>query len=182
MPAKTWGTPQSIREYRIVDENTAIPPGEKAYLYNRDTREHSVLGVPQWEAFMAGDLTEIINKIESDVSGSKVVWLRLMWDKAELKHEYPEYWVYGFRIEAIVENIAEAGSLIVWTASMILAVFFGVAFLAAVLAAIVLAAWLIWEVLSSVPQEFRWLVALALLGIVGVPTAIIFGNVFMGRR
>lgn len=131
---------------------------------------------------MAGDLTEIINKIESDIPGSKVVWLRLMWDKAERKHVYPEYWVYGFRIEAIVENVSAPGSLIVWTAGMILVVFFGVAFLAAVLAAIVLAAWLIWEVISSVPKEFRWIVALAILAVIGIPTVITLGNVFRGRR
>lgn len=177
MPQKTWGTPQAIKEYRIVDENTAIPAGEKAYLYNRDIREHSVLGIPTWDAFMAGDLTEIKERIESEVPHSKVVWLRLMWDKAERKHPYPEYWVYGFRIEAIVENIAAPGSLIVWTASMILAVFLGVAFLAAVLAAIVLTAWLVWEIISSVPKELKPLVALVILAVIAIPAAIIVGNI-----
>jgi len=171
MPSKTWGTPQLIKEYLIVGENDEIPSGASAYIFNRSSADHDVLGVPTWEAFLQGDLTDLKNRIETDIPNTEVLWIKISWDRADRKHEYPEYWVYGFYVEALVKNKGGAALTGLEIALIIMAI----AFLAAVIAAISLGSWITWEVMEATPDIAKPAVGIVLLIGIALFLLILFG-------
>lgn len=177
MPSKTWGTPQQINQYVVVGETEEIPAGECALVFNQDTRDHSVLGIPTWETFLAGDLTELKNRIETDIPNSEVLWMQLSWTSAVKQQRYPEYWVYGFRIEAIVRNKGTASL----TGLEIVTIMIAFAFVAAVIASIVLGSWLVWRIMETVPKELVPVVGTFLLILIGVFVLLLFGITFSGK-
>jgi len=172
MPSKTWGTPQLIEEYIVVGEDKEIPSGHKAYILNRDSREHSVLGIPTWETFLQGDLTQLKERIEQDIPNTKVLWIQISWSNAVLQQKYPEYWVYGFTIEAIVENLGGA-ALTGFEIALIIIAF---AFLAVVIASIALGAWIVWEIMGSVPDVVKPFVGVGLLVLLLLFLLLMFGG------
>lgn len=170
MPSKTWGTPQVIQQSIVVDENTEIPIGHKAYVFNKTT---STIGefVPKddWEAFMRGDLYALKERIEADIYGSKVIWLKISWDKTEGPKQIASglsvYAVWGFYVEAIVENASGANL----TGFEIAAIILALAVLIPVLAALALGAWTYWEVVQSVKR------VLGDVGMIGIGLLLLFG-------
>lgn len=150
MPSKTWGKPQLIQEYIVVGEHEEIETGQKAYVFNRDDKDHSVIGVPTWEAFLNGDISFVKDQIEANIPHTKVVWLRISWTKAERKHHYPEYWVYGFEVHAIVENTGGASL----TGFEIIGILIGIAFLVGVVYLCLTGGWLTWKIMKAVEDVF----------------------------
>jgi len=171
MDSKTWGTPQTLKDYVVVGGNDEIPSGQKAYVFNRDDKDHSVIGIPTWEDFLAGDMSFVKDQIESNIPNTKVLWLKVSWTKAERKHMYPEYWVYGFEAHAIVENTGGAAL----TGFEIAAIIIGIAFLVGVVSLCLTGGWLVWRIIESIPEPFIPIVGIILLILVGIALLALFG-------
>jgi len=173
MPSKTWGTPQIIKEYLVVGENDEIPSGHKAYVFNKQ-RGESEVDPDDWDAFREGNLTELKNAIEGDIPNSKVIWIKISWDYA-IYEGMPStgfwYRVGGFYVEAIVENIGGAALTGLEIAIIIMAI----AFLAVVIAAISLGAWIIWQVMLAIPKPLKPFGGIILLIGIGLFVLILFG-------
>lgn len=173
MPSKTWGTEQLIKEYIVVGENDEIPSGQKAYVFNKQVGESEV-DPDTWDAFTDGDLTELKNAIERDIPNSKVIWIKISWDHA-IYEGMPStgfwYRVGGFYVEAIVENLGGAG-LTGWE---IAAIIVAIAFLAAVLIPLALGAWIVWQIITSIPDIAKPFVGIALLIGIALFILILFG-------
>lgn len=176
MSSKTWGTPQVIKEYIIVNQNDEIPSGNNAYVFNKSTSPYGDF-VPKanWEALVNGDLSTLKNKIESDIPNTQVIWIKVSWDKAVGPAVPPggvtSYLVSGFYVEAIVKN--KGGAAL--TGLEIVMIIGAVAFLAAVVAAIALGAWIIWQVMSLIPDVLKPVVGIGLLIGIALFLLILFG-------
>jgi len=146
MPSKQWGTPLTVKQYIVVGENEEIPKGEYAYVFNQQAGTANVW-TQDWEALINGDLTSVKNKIETEISHSKVQWIRIYWDSAVFTqlHQVSFYVVSGFKIEAIVKN--EGGASL--TGAEIVLIIIAVAFLALVIAGLVMAGWVIWRIMAA---------------------------------
>jgi len=182
MPSKTWGTSQVIKDYVIVGDNDEIPTGQKAFVFNQSQNEKDKINVDVWTNFMAGNLTEIKTKIEMDIPNSKVIYLRLSWIKA-IYVEIPltsikYYAVYGFKIEAIVENTGGAGL----TGLEIVAIILAVTFLAVVVASIALGIWVTWRVIESLPEALVAPVGIFILILIGIFLLALFGVGFKASK
>lgn len=183
MPNKTWGTPQTIKQYIVVGDNDEIPSGHKAYVFNKQVGQSEV-DPDTWDAFTDGDLTEIKNAIERDIPNTKVIWIKISWDYA-IYEGMPStgfwYRVGGFYIEAIVENISGAGM----TGFEIAAIIIAVAILVAVLVPIALGAWTYWEVVESVKRVLGdvGMIGIGLLLLVGIAVFVllVLGVGFKGK-
>jgi len=177
MPSKTWGTAQAIQESIVVDGNKEIPLGHKAYVFNKTTSTIGELIVKEdWEAFLRGDLYAIKEALEAQIPGTKVIWIKISWDKAEYKGAGAPglyfYAVWGFYVEAIVENSEGAGL----TGLEIVYIILAIAFLAVVIAAIALGAWIVWEIMTSVPDVVKPFVGVGLLILILLFLLVLFGG------
>lgn len=172
MPSKTWGTKHMLQEYRVVENSAEIPTPHKAFIFAMQSSEVAFIINDDWYAFMDGDVSAIRNDIENQISGSKVLWIRVSWDSASiLPPPQTDIAVKGFRIEALVENVS-AGL----TGLEIVAIILAVTFMAAVVTFIALGAWVTWEVLASVPEEIRPIVGIILLIIIATFILLLFGG------
>lgn len=175
MPNKTWGTPQIIKEYVVVGDNTEIPAGQKGYVFSQQQNAYELIYWGDWEKFIAGDLTTLKEKIEQDIQGTKVIWIKIAWTKANQTWDevgYEGYYkVEGFYVEALVENTGSASL----TGLEIIGIIIAVAFLAAVIAGIALVAWVTWQVMNSIPDIAKPFVGIGLLILIGLFLLILFG-------
>lgn len=153
MPSKTWGTPQTATEFTIVSETTEIPDGESAYVFTQDGNpDGTSFSESTWNAFLNGDLTELKSQIEIGIPNTEVQFIRLHWDSAMPFTMLPsgETWflIKGMKIEAMVKNIGGAG-LGGWE---IIGIILASALLAVVIAGIIIVAWVVWKIVTSVNE------------------------------
>jgi hypothetical protein len=176
--SKTWGTPQLIKEYIVIDDNTEIPKGNKAYVFNTQQSAFALVSKNNWETMMSGDLSLIKDKIERDLPGSKVIWIQISWTDAQLKEGIAQwdYLVKGFRVEAIVENV-NAGM----TGFEIIAIIIAIAILAVVLSCVALGVWITWNLINTIaalPPAFAIPLEILLLFSIGAFLIIIVLAIF----
>lgn len=175
MPSKSWGTPQLIQNYVVVGENDEIPAGQKAYVFQQSSKEYDKIWWEKWETFMQGDISLLKDEIENAIPYSKVLWLSCSWVKVIDKNEYPYinyYKVYGFKVEALVENTGEASLTGLEIALIIVA--FG--FLFAVVALTLTGAWVVWQVMSSIPDLAKPFVGIGILILILLFLLVLFGR------
>ena len=148
MPSVSWGTPYTLAEYKLVGENDEIPLGSMLYVQNSTTRDYDDVTKIDWDTFISGDLTELKNRIENDIQGTTVRYIKVSWVSNEVVAPIPTVRVMrvvGFKVEALVENTHGAGL----TGLEIVAIIMAIAFLAAVVGFIALGAWLVYEVMKA---------------------------------
>jgi len=154
MPSKTWGTPHVLADITQVNAEDEIPVGQYAYLTAEQTgfvpgTDYSEIPVDDWNAMMAGDFSEIAAKIQKDIPGTLVKYIRIHWTSAEGPvvspgHLYKVYRIRGFSIEVLVKNTG--GAL---TGLEIIAIIIAVAFIVAVLALVIVGAWTVYKVVTA---------------------------------
>jgi len=150
MPSKSWGTPLTVQQYLVIGEDEEIPQGEYAYVFNQQVGSANIWDT-DWEAMMNGDLSSIKNKIETEIAGTRVQWIQVLWSKAVYVKGVgyppprPYYVVEGFKIEAIVKN--EAGASL--TGAEIVLIIMALAFMAVVIGALVMVGWVVWRVMEA---------------------------------
>jgi len=174
MPSKTWGTSQVIKDYLVVSDQDEIPSGHKAYVFSQQQQSVQDVAKSDWEEFMNGNLSDLKNKIETEIPHTKVIWLNVSWTKAHLYGGAGGgfwYAVEGFYIEAMVENTGEASL----TGLEIVAIIMAIAFFAVVLNYIFLTDWIAWEVMESVPDIGKPFVGIILLIGIALFLLILFG-------
>lgn len=172
MPSKTWGIPQLIKSYIVVNEQAEIPAGHKAYIFGKDPKPYTYISKVDWEQFIAGNLTQLKQRIESDIPNTKVVWLRISWDKAFTPYPpYDEYEVRGFYVEAIVENTGSASL----TGAEICLIIMALSWLAVIVTLCLTGGWVTWKVIESTPSQYIPLVGIIILVLIGLGVLILFG-------
>lgn len=159
--SKSWGTPQKIGEYALVTGTSEIPPGKTAYVFQKQHLEKVWIWPVDWYNFLSGDLSELKEKIERDIPGTKVLWLKASWDEA-VGVGYPcppvcpigsqDHWdVYGFYVEALVQNVGGAAL----TGFEIAAIIVAIAFLTVVVVLCLTGAWVVWEIIEVIPDPLK---------------------------
>lgn len=189
MPSKSFGTKLQIGEHILVGDNDEIPKGHLAYVFNQSTAEYDVIWDRDWEAFLAGDISKLKSEIEKGIPGAKVRWVNFAWDRTtqsdpffdvlEMRWKFA-YHVYGFKVEAVVEN--ENANL---TGLEIVVIIIAVAFFAVVIASIALTVWTTWKVIGAAEQIGPIAtvgVGLFIIVIMLVFMALLFGVGFKGKR
>ena len=151
MPSVSWGTPYTLAEYKLVGENDEIPLGSMLYVQNSTTRDYDDVNKLDWDAFISGDLTELKNRIENDIKGTTVRYIKVSWVSNEVVAPIPTVRVMrvvGFKVEALVENTHGAGL----TGLEIVAIIGMIAFLATVIGFIALGAWIVYEIMQAAKE------------------------------
>lgn len=149
MPSISWGTPYTFEESKLVDENAEIPLGSMLYVKNSSTRDYDDVSYNDWNTFISGDLTELKNRIEQDIQGTTVRYIKVSWDRNYVFAPIPTarvMRVHGFKVEAIVENTGNANL----TGLEIIMIIMAIAFLATIIGFIALGAWVVYEIMKAV--------------------------------
>ena len=89
----------------------------------------------------------------------------------------PNYIVDGFEVEAIVESLSDESL----TASMIIAIIIGIAFLIVVITICLLAAWIIMKIVESTPDILVPGVGIVILIGLAIVLLLLFGVGFKGK-
>jgi hypothetical protein len=181
MPSKSWGTPLTVKKYMVVGENEEIPSGQYAYVKNEQVGEGHI-SAWDWVALVNSDLSVLRNQIEQSIPHSKVQWISISWDSAVTIMPYLIYHVKGLKIEAIIKN--EGGSL---TGAEIVLIILAVAVFIAIFGAIVMAGWVIWQIMSASAQlgpGVTIVVGLGILAGIGVFLYLVLGGKaeYRGRK
>ena len=175
MPSKTWGKPQVIKDYVVVGEAEEILSGEKAYVFNKQAAEMVEIVKYEWEPLITGDLTNLKDKIETDVFNTKVLWLKVAWDSAVFQPKSgttpAHYHVKGFYVEAIVENIGGASL----TGAEIVLIIMAVSWLAVIVTLCLTGGWIAWRVIESTPQALVPVVGIGILAMIFFVIVLLFG-------
>lgn len=172
----TFGSVQYVTDKVQVTTDHNIDPGTAAWVFTSQVLGTKDVPEKDWYALIRGDLTSIRDAIEKDVANSKVVWVRIAWNKAEPyvvgggPHgvEKIYYHISGFQIEAIIKNTASPAvstswsdrirpainvkPVVVWTAALVIAIILGIAFLATVLTLLGVGTWLVFQIMGALGE------------------------------
>jgi hypothetical protein len=177
---KIWGTPMTITQYFLANNNDEIPATNYAYVFQQAPEVSSTILMQYWSNMIAGDLELLRTQIESQIAGSKVQWLHISWkDVVFSTTGMPPaqiHWatVTGFKVEALVKNVA-AGL----TGAEIVLIIMAIAFLAGVIGLLAAGGWVTWRVITATEQlgpTYTILIGIGILVGIGFLVYSMFGG------
>lgn len=182
MVEKTWGSAQEVpwNAKRLQVANDAeIGKGNYAYVDFIPQNTDYTLPVLEYWNVINGDLSYIKNDVETKLSGSKVVWIRLSWTSSSIGGLGGNF--YGFRAEILAKNV-DAGM----TGLEIAVILFAVGFLIAIVTAAALILKATWEIFSAIADIDNPVVTigigLIILVIAGLGLVILLGGSIKGNK
>ena len=146
MPTLSWG---SIAQADMitnpkntitrVSDRKEIGKGKYLYIHNEVNEDWSPIDGHTLNELKNGNILTFKNQIESQIQGTKVTYLSVSWVES---WDYRLYLIKGLSIVAIVKNV-NAGL----TGLEITAIIFAVGWISAVLAAIIITTWVVYEII-----------------------------------
>lgn len=145
--SKTFGTQMVINQSQPIGNNDEIPSGDYALVVGKSNYSFDSIPLAKWNQFLNGDLSLAAQAIENGIPHSKAVWISTHWDNVAIdpNNQGGMAFVYGFTIEALVQNTGGAAQ----TGAEIFIILIGVAILAAVLAGIAVTSWVTVQVMNA---------------------------------
>jgi len=170
LPSKSWGTEYSLDNYEIVEETAEIPEGQMCYVVSSSVNEYDEVGWGEWQTLQSGNMYYVKQAIEAGVPNCTLRFIRVSWDRSQAVDVAPHITVmrvWGFKIEALVENTGGAGL----TGLEIVVIIAAIAFLSTVVAFIAMGGYTVYKVVEATEKVNPLLTVVVGLIIFGVVVA-----------
>jgi hypothetical protein len=175
----SWGTPMTINEYMVVNNNQEIEKTHYANVFQKVAGEKMFLAA-DWEKVLLGDMSLFKGEIENGIPGCKAVYIALTWDNVR-KTDWPQpgrtvYFVDGLFIQVLAYN-ENAGI----TGLEIIGIIIAFAILAAVIGFFVIGGWVTFNVMNAAAEVGPWATIMIGVGVlcgIGVLLFVVLGGKF----